>query len=99
MNAATACYGNDASQFPSSNLFGAAGEGIWGSLWAAIQDHGTLHVQPPLPRTCIPNKTIQIRIVDRAQTSVSKPTRGGTAMVLTTTAFGTIANGSSASIC
>uniref|UniRef100_A0A7N2L7J4 Expansin-like EG45 domain-containing protein n=1 Tax=Quercus lobata TaxID=97700 RepID=A0A7N2L7J4_QUELO len=25
----TACYGSDASQFPSSNLFAAAGDGIW----------------------------------------------------------------------
>ncbi|RVX11105.1 hypothetical protein CK203_013325 [Vitis vinifera] len=25
----TICYGNDASEFPSSNLFAAAGDGIW----------------------------------------------------------------------
>uniref|UniRef100_A0A7N2L528 Uncharacterized protein n=1 Tax=Quercus lobata TaxID=97700 RepID=A0A7N2L528_QUELO len=28
----TACYGSDASQFPSRNLFAAAGDGIWDNL-------------------------------------------------------------------
>lgn len=94
----TACYGNDASQFPSSNLFGAAGEGIWDNGAACGRQYKVRCISATVPRTCIPNKTIQIRIVDRAQTSTSKPTRAGTTMVLTTTAYGTIANGSPASI-
>lgn len=95
---ATACYGNDASQFPSSNLFAAAGEGIWDNGAACGRQYLVRCISAVVPRTCIPGQTIQIRIVDRAQTLASTPSAGGTTMVLSATAFGTIANPSASSI-
>ncbi|KAI7747816.1 hypothetical protein M8C21_016319 [Ambrosia artemisiifolia] len=88
----TACYGSDASQFPSSNLFAAAGEGIWDNGAACGRQYLVKCISAAIPRTCIPGQTIEVRIVDRAQTSVSRPTRAGTTMVLSDTAFRTIAN-------
>ncbi|XP_023759567.1 EG45-like domain containing protein 2 [Lactuca sativa] len=88
----SACYGNDASQFPSSNLFAAAGEGIWDNGAACGRQYLVRCISATIPRTCIPGQTIQVRIIDRAQTSVSRSTRAGTTMVLSDTAFGTIAN-------
>ncbi|KAA8521490.1 hypothetical protein F0562_012163 [Nyssa sinensis] len=94
----TACSGNDPSQFPSSNLFGVASEGIWDNGAACGRQYLVRCISAAVPGTCKPDQTIQIRIVDRAQTSVSRPSRDGTTMVLSTTSFGTIANGSASSI-
>ncbi|KAI3690990.1 hypothetical protein L2E82_49203 [Cichorium intybus] len=88
----SACYGNDASQFPSSNFFAAAGEGIWDNGAACGRQYLVRCISATIPRTCIPGQTIQVRIIDRAQTAVSRSTRAGTTMVLSDTAFGTIAN-------
>jgi hypothetical protein len=88
---ATACYGSDVSQFPSSNLFAAAGEGIWDNGAACGRQYLVRCISARVPRTCIPGQTIQVKIVDRALTSVSRPSRADTTMVLSTTAFGTIA--------
>lgn len=89
---ASACYGNDASQFPSSNLFAAAGEGIWDNGAACGRQYLVKCISAAIPRTCIPGQTIEVRIIDRAQTSVSRPTRAGSTMVLSDTAFSTIAH-------
>ncbi|GMY29352.1 eg45-like domain containing protein [Fagus crenata] len=94
----TGCYGNDAAQFPSSNLFGAAGEGIWDNGAACGRQYLVRCISASVPRTCNPGQTIQIRIVDRALTSVSRPSRNGATMVLSTTAFGIIANPSASSV-
>ncbi|XP_062165188.1 EG45-like domain containing protein [Alnus glutinosa] len=94
----TACFGSDAGQFPSSNLFGSAGEGIWDNGAACGRQYLVRCISAAVPRTCIPGQTIQIRIVDRAFNSVSRPSRDGTSMVLSTTAFGTIAKSSATSI-
>ncbi|XP_024968505.1 EG45-like domain containing protein [Cynara cardunculus var. scolymus] len=88
----SACYGNDASQFPSSNLFAAAGEGIWDNGAACGRQYLVRCISAVIPRTCIPGQTIQVKIIDRAKTSASRPTSMGTTMVLSDTAFGTIAN-------
>ncbi|XP_071696220.1 EG45-like domain containing protein [Rutidosis leptorrhynchoides] len=88
----SACYGNDASQFPSSNLFAAAGEGIWDNGAACGRQYLVRCISAATPQTCISGQTVQVRIIDRAQSSVSRPTRPGTTMVLSDTAFGTIAN-------
>nr|GFB61894.1 hypothetical protein [Tanacetum cinerariifolium] len=61
----TACYGNDASQFPSSNLFAAAGEGIWDNGAACGRQYLVKCISAVIPRTCILGQTIQVRIVDR----------------------------------
>ncbi|XP_004291491.1 PREDICTED: EG45-like domain containing protein [Fragaria vesca subsp. vesca] len=90
----TSCYGSDASQFPSSNLFGSAGEGIWDNGAACGRQYLVRCISAAVPKTCIPGKTIQIKIVDRALSSVSRPSRNDATMVLSTTAFAAIANSS-----
>lgn len=90
--AATACYGSDFSQFPTSNLFAAAGEGIWDNGAACGRQYLVRCISSPVPQSCVPGQTIQIRIVDRAQTSSSRPSREGSSIVLSDTAFQTIAN-------
>ncbi|XVE71638.1 hypothetical protein DITRI_Ditri10aG0167400 [Diplodiscus trichospermus] len=94
----TACFGNDASQFPSSNLFAAAGEGIWDNGASCGRQYLVRCISAATPRTCNPGQTIQIKIVDRAETSVSRPSSNGATIVLSTTAFGAIANPSAASV-
>ncbi|EOY31422.1 hypothetical protein QUC31_019788 [Theobroma cacao] len=94
----TACFGNDASQFPSSNLFAAAGEGIWDNGASCGRQYLVRCISAATPRTCKPGQTIQVRIVDRAETSVSRPSSNGATIVLSTTAFGAIANPSAASV-
>ncbi|KAI7993249.1 EG45-like domain containing protein [Camellia lanceoleosa] len=94
----TACSGNDGSQFPSSNLFAAAGEGIWDNGAACGTQYLVRCISAAAPNSCNSSQTIQVKIVDRAQTSASRPSRGRTTIVLSTTAFGAIANGSSPSI-
>ncbi|KAL6208167.1 hypothetical protein ACLB2K_019118 [Fragaria x ananassa] len=90
----TSCFGSDASQFPSSNLFGSAGEGIWDNGAACGRQYLVRCISAAVPKTCIPGKTIQIKIVDRALSSVSRPSRNDATMVLSTTAFAAIANSS-----
>ncbi|KAJ1410987.1 RlpA-like protein, double-psi beta-barrel domain [Sesbania bispinosa] len=94
----TACFGGDASQFPSSNMFGSAGEGIWDNGAACGRQYQVRCISAAAPRTCIPGQTIQIKIVDRAQSSVSRPSARDTSMVLSTTAFQAIANSSASLI-
>ncbi|KAL8521914.1 hypothetical protein ACS0TY_012169 [Phlomoides rotata] len=88
----TACYGNDFSQFPSSNLFAAAGEGIWDNGAACGRQYLVRCISATVPLACKPGQTIQIRIVDRAETSVSRPSRPGSSLVLSNTAYQTIAD-------
>ncbi|QHO32332.1 EG45-like domain containing protein [Arachis hypogaea] len=94
----TACYGKDASEFPSSNMFASAGEGIWDNGAACGRQYQVRCISAAAPRTCIPGQLIQIKIVDRAQSTVSRPSRDGTSMVLSTTAFQAIANASASLI-
>ncbi|GLT97648.1 hypothetical protein SLE2022_152030 [Rubroshorea leprosula] len=94
----TACYGNDQSQLPSSNLFGAAGEGIWDNGAACGRQYLVRCISASVPRFCNPGQTIQIKIVDRAQSLVSKPSRDGASMVLSSTAYGLIADASAISV-
>ncbi|MED6107792.1 hypothetical protein PIB30_017495 [Stylosanthes scabra] len=98
MWSATACYGEDASEFPSSNMFGSAGEGIWDNGAACGRQYQVRCISAPSPRTCIPGQLIQIKIVDRAQSSISRPSIRGTSMVLSTIAFQAIANASASFI-
>ncbi|KAF5471511.1 hypothetical protein F2P56_008299 [Juglans regia] len=89
----TVCFGNDEGQFPSSNLFASAGDGIWDNGASCGRLYLVRCISAEVQRTCVPDETIQIRIVDRANTSDSKPiSRNATTMFLSTTAFGTIAN-------
>ncbi|KAK8500155.1 hypothetical protein V6N12_002263 [Hibiscus sabdariffa] len=94
----TACSGNDASQFPTNNLFAAAGDGIWDNGASCGRQYLVRCISAATPGTCNPSQTIQIRIVDRAETSVSRPSTNGATIILSTTAFGAIANPSAASV-
>ncbi|CAL1375112.1 unnamed protein product [Linum trigynum] len=94
----TACYGNEAAQFPSSNLFAAAGEGVWDNGASCGRQYVVRCISAVAPRTCIPGQTIRVRVVDRALSSVTRPSRGGTTLVLSTSAFAAIANGSPGAI-
>ncbi|CAN1271145.1 EG45-like domain containing protein [Linum perenne] len=88
----TACNGNDGSQFPTSNLFAAAGEGIWDN-GAACGRQYRVRCQSAVARgSCKPGQIVQVKIVDRAQTLVSQPPFKGTTIVLSQTAFGIIAD-------
>ncbi|CAL0330525.1 unnamed protein product [Lupinus luteus] len=88
----SACYGSDATEFPSSNLFAAAGDGIWDNGAACGREYIVRCISAEEPRTCIPDQSIQIKIVDYVASAVSLPSTNGTTMVLSDMAFGTIAN-------
>ncbi|KAI4380943.1 hypothetical protein MLD38_007071 [Melastoma candidum] len=94
----TACYGSDPSQFPSSNLFAAAGEGIWDNGAACGRQYLVKCISASAAGTCSPDQTIQVRIIDRSETSTSRPSLSTATIVLSTTAFGTIAKPTAASI-
>ncbi|XP_021665640.2 EG45-like domain containing protein isoform X2 [Hevea brasiliensis] len=94
----TACYGNDASQFPSNNLFAAASEGIWDNGAACGRQYLVRCISAVVPRTCNPGETIRIKIVDRAASSVSRPSSNGATIILSDTAFAKIANPSASSV-
>ncbi|CAA0838550.1 EG45-like domain containing protein 2 [Striga hermonthica] len=88
----TACHGEDPGQFPTNRLFAAAGEDIWNNGAACGRQYMVQCISSALPPACVPNQTIQVRIVDRAQTSVSRPEYEGATLVLSTVAFAAIAN-------
>ncbi|XP_019175681.1 PREDICTED: EG45-like domain containing protein [Ipomoea nil] len=94
----TACFGSGAAQFPSSNYFAAAGEGIWDNGASCGRQYLVSCISSVLPKACKAGQTIQIRIVDRAQSSVSKSTRPETTMVLSDAAFAAIADPSAPSL-
>ncbi|XP_012076629.1 EG45-like domain containing protein isoform X2 [Jatropha curcas] len=94
----TACYGNDESQFPSSNLFAAASEGIWDNGAACGRQYLVRCISAVAPNTCNREKIIRVRIVDRAQTSVSRPSRNGATIILSDIAFAQIASPSVSSV-
>ncbi|XP_039042859.1 EG45-like domain containing protein isoform X2 [Hibiscus syriacus] len=94
----TACFGDDASMFPTNNLFAAAGDGIWDNGASCGRQYLVRCISAAIPGTCNPSETIEIKIVDRADTSVSRPSASGATIVLSTTAFGAIANPSASSI-
>ncbi|KAI4376647.1 hypothetical protein MLD38_014385 [Melastoma candidum] len=95
----TGCYGNDPSQFPTSNLFAAAGDGIWDNGAACGRQYLVRCISALRTGVCFPSQTVQIRIVDYALSSSSasasyKQSTPGATLVLSQTAFGSIANSS-----
>ncbi|XP_047337342.1 EG45-like domain containing protein [Impatiens glandulifera] len=88
----TACFGSDGSQFPTNNMFAAAGEGIWDNGAACGRQYLVGCISTAAPSSCNAGQAIRVRIVDRAMTSNSRPSRDAT-IVLSTTAFYTITNG------
>ncbi|KAK1399979.1 EG45-like domain containing protein [Heracleum sosnowskyi] len=94
----TECFGTDPSQFPSNNLFAAAGDGIWDNGASCGRQYLVRCISAEKPNTCKLDQTIQVRIVDYAPNSTSRPSVGGTTMVLSVTALDTIADSSPTSI-
>ncbi|KAL6508439.1 hypothetical protein OROHE_021572 [Orobanche hederae] len=94
----TKCFGTDPSQFPSNNLFAAAGDGIWDNGASCGRQYLVRCISAAKPNTCIIDQTIQVRIVDYAPNATSKPSESGTTMVLSVIALDTIAVSSPTSI-
>ncbi|CAN6540869.1 hypothetical protein C1H46_017220 [Malus baccata] len=88
----TACFGGDSSQFPSSNLFAAAGEGIWDNGASCGRQYLVRCISAEQTGTRVPDKMIHVRIVDYAGAIETLPSVSGTTMVLSQTAFGSVAN-------
>ncbi|XP_075658592.1 EG45-like domain containing protein [Castanea sativa] len=94
----TACYGSDASQFPSSNLFAAAGDRIWDNGAVCGRQYLVRCItSTSTPDACNQNQTILIKIVDYMGRPPFALSTYNTTMVLSNTAFGSIANSSTAS--
>ncbi|KAF3447175.1 hypothetical protein FNV43_RR12355 [Rhamnella rubrinervis] len=85
--AAAACKINP-WQFPSDNMFAAAGELLWVTGASCGRQYLVTCTAASVPDACRLNKTIQVTIVDRAQ-----PSTGGATIILSTTAFDAITNG------
>ncbi|CAI9094480.1 OLC1v1030229C3 [Oldenlandia corymbosa var. corymbosa] len=89
----TACFGGDRSQFPASNLFAAAGEKVWDNGAACGRQYLLKCINSAVAGACVQGQPqIQVIVVDRALTSVSKPSRAGTNLVLSNTAYAAVAN-------
>ena len=93
----TACYGSDASNFPSGNIFAAAGDGIWDNGAACGRQYFVRCINDSTPDACNQNQTILITIVDYMGQPPFAHSTYNTTMVLSNTAFETIANSSTAS--
>ncbi|XP_059275119.1 EG45-like domain containing protein [Lycium ferocissimum] len=94
----SACFGSESTQFPSSNFFAAAGEGIWDDGAACGRQYLISCISSVLPKACKSGETIQVKIVDRAQNLSSTPTRQGTTMVLSNAALAAIADSNALSL-
>ncbi|KAJ1438257.1 RlpA-like protein, double-psi beta-barrel domain [Sesbania bispinosa] len=90
--------GFDVSQYPSNNIFAAAGEGIWNNGAACGRQYAVQCRSADAPGSCINGQTIQVMIVDRALTLTSQPSREGILMVISGTGFQAIANASATNI-
>ncbi|XP_009374068.2 EG45-like domain containing protein [Pyrus x bretschneideri] len=94
----TACFGSDSLQFPASNLLAAAGDEIWYNGASCGRKYLVRCISTEQTGTCVPDKTIQVRIVDYAGDIKTVPSVSGTTMVLSQTAFGSVANSTAKSI-
>lgn len=90
----TECYSEDTTEFPPNNQFAAAGDAIWDNGAACGRQYlvRCLSVVPDNV-SCANPDTIQVKIVDYANTAVSSPqVNPGTTMLLSNTAFEMLVN-------
>ncbi|CAN0927587.1 hypothetical protein LINGRAHAP2_LOCUS35988 [Linum grandiflorum] len=73
-------------------MFAAAGEGIWDNRAGCGRQYKVRCISAVATGSCKPSQTIQVRIVDHASSLISVPSAGGTTIVLSQTAFGTVTN-------
>ncbi|GAA0176969.1 hypothetical protein LIER_42119 [Lithospermum erythrorhizon] len=89
----TTCFGNDPTQFPSSNLFAAAGSGIWDNGASCGRQYLVKCISGSIEEACVPlDGPIQIRIVEFAENIVSEASSPIASIILSNAAFQTIAN-------
>ncbi|XVE53963.1 hypothetical protein DITRI_Ditri03aG0044500 [Diplodiscus trichospermus] len=88
----TVCYSDDQTQFPSSNLFAAAGDGIWDNGASCGRQYLVRCISASWLGTCVPDRIIQVKIVDYAPTTQFPPSAQSTTIVLSETAFSGITN-------
>ncbi|KAE8658265.1 MYB transcription factor MYB82 [Hibiscus syriacus] len=67
----TTCFGDDRTEFPSSNLFAAAGDGIWDNEASCGRQYRARCISASQPGICVTDQTIQVKIVDYALTALS----------------------------
>ncbi|KMT02958.1 hypothetical protein BVRB_8g195280 [Beta vulgaris subsp. vulgaris] len=92
----TECYSGDATEFPSNNLFAAAGDGIWNNGAACGRQYLVRCISAPEPLSCAMTDAIQVKIVDYANSAVSQPVvTPGTTMLLSNNAYDMLVNSSS----
>ncbi|KAF3447174.1 hypothetical protein FNV43_RR12354 [Rhamnella rubrinervis] len=72
--------------------------GLWRNGASCGRQYLVRCVGASVPDTCRLDRTIKVKIVDRALTLVSQPSRPGATIILSTTAFNAIANGADTSI-
>ncbi|CAI9100221.1 OLC1v1037171C1 [Oldenlandia corymbosa var. corymbosa] len=92
IHSATTCYGRNPSQFPASNLFAAAGDGIWDNGASCGRQYLVKCISASSPDICVTGQVIQVIIVDYAPQLPSQPSATGKTMVLSDSAFGAITN-------
>lgn len=78
-------------------MFAAAGDGIWDNGASCGRQYLVRCLSSATPNACT-SKTIQVMIVDRAASSVSRPVTPGATIVLTADAYAVIAKASASSI-
>ncbi|KAK8546508.1 hypothetical protein V6N12_027288 [Hibiscus sabdariffa] len=94
----TACFDDDQTEFPSSNLFAVAGDGIWDNGASCGRQYLVRCISTSERGTCVPDQTIQVKIVDYAPTTLSPSSAESTTIVLSETTFGGITNTAADSI-
>ncbi|CAM8889784.1 unnamed protein product [Rhodiola kirilowii] len=73
----TACYGTDPKQYNGA---------------ACGREYLVRCLSSAERKICVPGKTIRIKIVDRAASAVSRPSKDGTTLVISAKSFGVIAS-------
>ncbi|KAI3442126.1 uncharacterized protein J3R85_001439 [Psidium guajava] len=94
----SACFGYNPLEFSSSFLIAVAGKGIWDNGACCGRQYWVCCISADRPKTCNPARLIQVRIVDRALSSVSRSSSNHATLVLSKIGFGAIANPSASSI-
>lgn len=72
-------------------MFVAAGEGVWDNGASCGRQYQVRCLSSRMPKACT-DQIIQVKVVDQASMLNSMPTKNGTTLVLSASAFKMIAN-------
>ncbi|XP_057960185.1 EG45-like domain containing protein [Malania oleifera] len=90
----TACHGRDYSQFPTNFMFAAASDGTWDNGAACDREYRVKCIRAAAPGACAPGEVvINVKVVDRMSTAVSRPSLAGANLALSLPAFRAITTG------